>query len=257
MKILVAVKLTFDASQIKFDSSGKPLLDAAPRIMGDADKCAVEEAVRAKEKLGARTAVVTLGASREHERMIRDAYAMGIDEGYMVRIEKPEELSIPSVAELIAGVAGKTGPYDLILLGVGSNDTHSSMLAPMLSLILGYPLLPSIDKLEVKSNGVVGTATLEDGTYKFEAGFPAVVSVTSEANEPRIPTLRAILKSKRVPINQLTPGDLGAEPRKIKIEGLERFVVPRKRVILEAGDASQIEEAIDKLIEELKAEGVF
>lgn len=63
MKVLVAVKLTVDVSQLKFESDGEPLIEAAPKKMGDADKCAVEEAVRLKEKNGARVAAVTVGST--------------------------------------------------------------------------------------------------------------------------------------------------------------------------------------------------
>jgi len=257
LRILVAVKLSLDAGQLKFDSSGHPLIDACPRRMGDADKCAVEEAVRAKEKLGAETVVVTIGGSAEHVRMIRDAYAMGIDKGYIVRIDEPETLSLPTVARIIAEIYGRTGPYDLVFLGVGSNDTHSSMLAPMLSSMLDIPLLPSIDKLDVNNDSVEGIATMEDGSYTFRARFPAVVSITSEANEPRIPTLRAILKSKRIPIQEVSPEDLGVNIEKIRLENVERFIIPRRRILMEAGDQTQIEEAVDKLLEALRSEGVI
>jgi len=102
MKILVPIKLSLDTSQIKFDESTKePIYEAIPKKMSDADKCALEEALKIKDNLNASVTVVTVGYSREHIRMIRDAYAMGVDEAYLIKAPDSDKLSVYSIAVII------------------------------------------------------------------------------------------------------------------------------------------------------------
>lgn len=255
MRILVPVKLTIDVSQLKFESDGSPLLEAAPKKMGEADKCALEEAVRLKEKLGAVIAAATIGSTQEHVRVIRDAYAMGADEGYLVKVKEAGALSALSVSMLLAALAEKTGPYDIIFLGAGSSDTHSSTVGPVLASLLHLPVIAGADSLQVSEELVEAKCVMEDGAYTFKAKPPIVVTVTSEANEPRIPSLKAILRSKRMSVKEFTEEELGQPTEWVKIRDVERYVVPRKRVVWKVEDSP--EEAAEKLLEAFRKEGVI
>ncbi|MEB3756894.1 MAG: electron transfer flavoprotein subunit beta/FixA family protein [Desulfurococcales archaeon] len=256
MKVLVAVKLTYDINQLKFEKDGTPLLDACPRVMGEADKCAMEEAVKLKEAGKAEEVVaITIGSSKEHQRILKDAYAMGATKAALIKVDDPDYLSTLTVANIIASFAKKTGPYDLVLLGSGAGDTHSSVVGPMVASLLNMPLLANADRVIVEENSVTIVSTLEDGQYKFTSQTPAVVTVTSEANEPRIPTIRDILRSKKKPIDEITPEDLEVELAKMNLIEIKKYEVPRKRVKIDATD--NVEEAVDQLIKALEQEGVI
>ncbi|MCE4614846.1 MAG: electron transfer flavoprotein subunit beta/FixA family protein [Desulfurococcales archaeon] len=256
MKVLVAIKLTYDINQLKFEKDGTPLLDACPKVMGEADKCAMEEAARLKESGKAGEVVaLTIGSSKEHQRMLKDAYAMGATKAALFKVDDPDTLSALSVANIIAAFAEKTGPYDLILLGSGAGDTHSSIVGPIVASLLNTPLLANADRVSVEGNNVTIVSTLEDGQYKFTSKTPVVVTVTSEANEPRIPTIRDILRSKKKPIDEVSPEDIGVKLAMIDLVEIKKYEVPRKRVKIEATD--NVEEAIDQLIKTLEQEGVI
>jgi electron transfer flavoprotein beta subunit len=256
LKVLVAVKLTYDVNQLKFEKDGTPLLDACPRVMGEADKCAMEEAVKLKESGKAEEVVaITIGSSKEHQRILKDAYAMGATKAALIKADDPDYLPALTVAKLIASYAGKTGPYDVVLLGSGAGDTHSSVVGPMVASMLNVPLLANADRINVEDNNVTIISTLEDGQYKFTSKIPVVVTVTSEANEPRIPTIRDILRSKKKPIDEVSPEDLGVELNKIDLVEIKKYEVPRKRVKIDATD--NVEEAVEQLIKALEQEGVI
>jgi len=252
VKILTPIKLTLDISQLKYESSGEPLIDIAPRKIGDSDKCAIEEAVRLKEKHNAYTVAVTVGSGPEHERIIRDAYAMGIDEGYIVEVKEYENLQAITIGEIIASLAKKTGPYDLIILGAGSLDTHSYTLGPIIASKIGVPIIAGVDSLSYNDGVFEARCVMEDGTYTYRVSPPIVVTVTTEANEPRIPTLKTILRSKKMEIKKLTAEDLGIELKRIEIEELKRYVVQRKKIIWDAGE--DLEKAIENLVRVLTSE---
>ncbi len=255
-RVLVSIKLTYDVNQLKFEKDGTPILDACPRVMGEADKCAIEEAVKLKESGKAEEVVaLTIGSTKEHQRILRDAYAMGVDKAYMVRLDSDDMATATTIAKIIASFAEKTGPYDIILLGSGASDTHSSVVGPMVASLLGYNLLANADRIEVKDSLVSITSTLEDGQYVVESPLPVVVTVTSEANQPRIPTIRDILRSKKKPIEEIEAADLEADLSRIELVEIKKFEVPRKRIKIDA--TSNVGEAVDKLIKELENEGVI
>jgi len=256
LKVLVAVKLTYDVNQLKFERDGTPLLDACPRVMGEADKCAMEEAARIKEAGKAEEIVaLTIGSSKEHQRILKDAYAMGATKAVSIKVDDPDKLSALTIAAIIASFVKKTGPYDLILLGSGAGDTHSSVVGPMVASLLNMPLLANADRVKVDENDITVMSTLEDGQYKFRSKTLAVVTVTSEANEPRIPTIRDILRSKKKPIDEISPEDLGVKLSKIDLIEIKKYEVPRKSMKIDATD--NVEEAVDQLIKALEQEGVI
>ncbi len=255
MKALVAIKLTYDVNQIKFDKEGNPILDSCPKVMGEADKCAVEEAVRLKERAGAEVTAVTIGSSKEHYRILRDAYAMGVDKAVIVKAENSEKLDALTIARILASLNQRLGPFDVIFVGSGASDTHSSVIGPMLASLLGYKLLANSDKISFEDGKFKVVSTLEDGQYRMEASPPVVITVTSEANEPRIPTIKDILRSKKKPIEEISPSDLGIETREVTLRNLTRYVVPRKRIKIDATE--NVEEAVEKLLKMLEEEGVI
>ena len=255
MKALVAVKLTYDVNQLKFEKDGTPLLDACPKVMGEADKCAVEEAVRFKERAKAEVVALTIGSSKEHYRIIRDAYAMGADKGVVVKVDDPDKIDALTVAKIIAAMNEKFGPFDVIFLGSGASDTHSSVVGPMVASLLGYRLLANADKVSYSDGKFTVISTLEDGQYTFVAEPPVVITVTSEANQPRIPTIKDILRSKKKPIDEITLEDLNVKARELSLENLTKYEVVRKRIKIDATD--NVEEAVEKLIKALEEEGVI
>jgi len=232
MKILVPIKLSLDTSQIKFDeSTGEPIYEAIPKKISDADKCAIEEALKIKDKYQGAVTVVTIGSTKDHYRMLRDAYAMGVDEAYLIKYDSPEYIPANQVANII-----KQG---------------------MLSSLLNYPLMPNVDKLDFDGTFFIGSSNMEDGTYTFKAKPPLIISVSTEANLPRIPTLKDILRAKKMPINELNISDYIESIGKLDIVKVSRYVVERLRNIIKIESEDDVAKAIDMIVNVLKGEGLI
>lgn len=258
MKILVPIKLTYDVSQMKFDAKTlEPILDAVPKMIGDADKCALEEALKIKEKYGGEVIITSIGDSKIHGKIIRDAFAMGASSGYLIKAEKFHELDIYTVGRSIAKLALRTGPYDFILIGSGSSDTHSSYLPPFIATLLDIPAVIGADKLEYRDDIIHITCTYEDGIYKYHIKPPAVISVTTEANMPRIPTIRDILRTKKMKFEEISINELVEKPTYIDLSKISKYTVERKKMILEADSKEEIEDGVEKIFKALKSEGVL
>jgi len=255
--IVVCVKHSYDVQQLKFDpTTRQPMLSEAPKRMSDMDRRAVEEAVRIKEKYGGRVIVVTVGKDDAVDS-IKLAYAMGADEGYLLFDSSADQLDTTTVAKALSEAIKRIGNYDLVLCGSASTDGYSWQVPSKLATFLGIPIAVSVRSLEFRGDHVVVECDFEDAIYKYKLGLPAVVAVTLDINEPRSPTLSAILRASRRPITTWNVEDLGVKTvGGLKVVEVKVPEVKRRRVILDATDERKIPEVVQKLVEELRREGL-
>ena len=84
--------------------------------------------------------------------------------------------------------------------------------------------------------------------------MPVAVTVVSEINEPRIPSLMNIMKAGKKPVTELSLADLGldsasAAPQKTILSNLAEKQ-DRKHIMLEGDASSQAAGLIDALVRE-------
>ncbi len=255
MDIIVCVKPVPDLSQIRIKrETREPVLEGAPLVFGQFEKNALEEAVRLKEKLGGKVTALSLGPAKLKDLII-EALAMGADEAVILTDPTLAGGGSPSTAQLLAAAIRKIGKFDLILMGEGSADNYSGQVTSRLAEVLNLPQITYVRELVVEGNRVRGTRDLEDALEVVEAELPAVVSVTSELNTPRLPPLTAILKASRKPTKTMTPADLGmkASPPMAQMVSNLAPEQERKQVLFE-GDVDQ---TVDELIKALQKEGAL
>ena len=257
MNIIVCVKYSYDVQQIKFDpKTREPMLAAAPKKIGDMDRRALEEAIRIKEKMGGTVRVLSIGPPRT-EDVAKEAYAMGADEVIVVSDEKLKS-DDPNVSAKVLAELIKKYDYDIILCGAASTDGYNWQVAGKIAAILDLPFLPNTVSMEIADGSVVAECDLDDAVYKYKATLPAVVSVSLEINEPRIPTLSAILKASRKQYTKVDLSELGVDVApEISVSKISVPEVVRKRIVMDASEPEKIEEAVTKLLDELKKEGVL
>lgn len=241
--IIVLVKQMPDLEQVKPDpSTGEPQLKGVPLKLETLSENAVEEAVRLKEKNGGKVTALIFG-NEQSGAIMKKAYAMGADEGFVLTgySGNNPSLTARALAEKI-----KTLKHDLILLGNQSADSLSGLLGAKLASVLGVPLLGNANSVEVEGSSVKVKRVLEDNNLIVKAGFPAVVSVTQEINEPRLPPVMQIMAAGRKPINTekaAVEGESGmkvlsnkapkSERKKIVIEDIDKGIAEVAKVIRE------------------------
>jgi len=132
---------------------------------------------------------------------------------------------------------------------------YSGLVPPMLGELLGLPYVGYAKKIDVSGQSAKVERALEDSVELVEAPLPLVVSVVSEINEPRYPTLIQIMQAGKKPMQDLTPEALlpGAGQPVPLMKGMKAQAMARKRVVFEGPP----EETAKKLIEALAAEGVL
>jgi len=253
MKIAVCVKHAIDESELKIDSNGKPQLEGAQTKMGTFDKNAVEEALRIRTSRGGEVIALTVGKA-EAKKSLKEALAMGTDRGIHI-LADTGALNPSRTSEVLAAAITKTGPYDMVLCSEGSSDTYTGLVPPMLAERLDIPYIGYVRKLEVSDQSVRAERSLEESLETVESHMPVVVSVVSEINEPRYPTLIQIMQASKKQVQDLGADQLGLHDSPPATTVLSMAAQPsnRKHVIVEGSP----DEAAAKLVELLVKEGVL
>ena len=84
MKIVVCIKQVPDTNEVKLDPVTNTLIrDGVPSIINPDDKAGVEAALRLKELAGGTVTILSMGPAQAEEA-IREALAMGADEGILL-----------------------------------------------------------------------------------------------------------------------------------------------------------------------------
>jgi electron transfer flavoprotein beta subunit len=252
------LKQAVDVSQLKVDPATRQLVTAgAPRKISDFDKNALEEAIKIKEKLGGVELFTLTVSSEDAKAVLREALAMGADKAYFVNDPAVQGIDTSGTAYILAEAIKKIGQFDLILCGETSLDSFSGLVGSRLAELLNLPLVTFVRKLSVEGDAVLAERALEDANETVKAKMPALIAVTREINQPRIPSLMMIMRASKKEIVNWTLSDLNIEKERIdaKIEVIS-VVAPkteRKRIMI---TGETVEEIAEKLAKALIQEGV-
>jgi electron transfer flavoprotein beta subunit len=260
VNILVLVKQVFQTADLKVDRSSKAIVtQGVPRVISEVDKNALEEAVRIKEKHGGKITAITLGPP-EAKEALREALAMGADEACLLTDPLFEGSDAHATANVLAAAVTKILQYDLVICGAYSEDLFAFQVGPRLAEMCNLPQITYAAKLSLENDRIIVERDLENERQVVEAKLPCLVSVVREINEPRLPTLMAIMAASKKPTNIWNAADLALGPEELGFNGslIEVLrstvtVSERKRILLQ-GEAKEI---APKVAKSLVQEGVL
>lgn len=215
MNICVCVKQVPDTNEIRIDPETNTLIRAGvPSIVNPFDTYALEAAVRLKEKLGGRVIVVSMGPPQAAEA-VRSCLAVGADEGYLISGRKfggSDTLATSYIlSEAIKTIENKEGiSFDLILAGKQAVDGDTAQVAPEIAEHLGLPQVTYALGIDEHDGELRIRRDCDNGYDIISVKLPAVVTVVRLPYEPRYPSIRPWLESKKRNIPVLTESDLGS-----------------------------------------------
>ena len=242
MKIIVPVKRVVDYNvkiRVKADGSGVELANVK-MSMNPFDEIAVEEALRLREAGKAEEVIAVSVGPQQAQETIRTALAMGADRGILVKND--EYVEPLGVAKILKGIVDEEQP-GLVILGKQAIDDDCNQTGQMLAALLGWPQGTFASKLEL-NGGASLTREIDGGLQTLKLQTPMVMTTDLRLNEPRYASLPNIMKAKKKPIDEKTPGDYGVDvaPR-IKVISTEE---PPQR------QAGVIVGSVDELVSKLK-----
>ena len=210
MKVLVPVKRVVDYNvkvRVKADGSGVDLANVK-MSMNPFDEIAVEEAVKLKEKGAATEVVVVSVGPAQAQETIRTALAMGAGRGILVKADGTvEPLAVARILQKLA----ETEKPDLIITGKQAIDDDSNQVGQMLAALLGWGQGTFAHALTLENGQAKIAREIDGGLQTVTVKLPAVMTTDLRLNQPRYASLPNIMKAKKKPIAEQSPGDLGVD----------------------------------------------
>ncbi|MFA6357130.1 MAG: electron transfer flavoprotein subunit beta/FixA family protein [Candidatus Omnitrophota bacterium] len=226
MNIIVCIKQVPETTEVRINPETNTLMrEGVKAIINPFDMYAIEEAVRLKERFGGKISVLTMGPPQA-DGALREAISMGADEGYLVCDRAFAGSDTWATSYTLAGAIKKLGDYDLIICGKQASDGDTAQVGPGISTHLNIPQVTYVKKVEeatLKSMRV--ERMLEEGYEIIETPLPALLTVVKEINEPRIPSLKGLMRAKSAKITMLTQKELELDPQQIGLCGSPTQVV--------------------------------
>lgn len=219
MNIAVCIKQTVDTeAEVGVDAEGRVLTEGQTLVIDPYSEFAVERAVQLVEEHGGEAAVVCVGGD-EALPAVRHALSMGASAGYLIDDPALAGADAAARARVLAAALERLGA-DLVMGGCKSADTASAQTMPRVSELLGAPCVHVVTALEADpaAGTVRAVREIDDGTAVVDVALPAVITAQQGLAEPRYPNVRAIMQSKKKPVDVWTLADLGVEPASVAVE---------------------------------------
>ena len=224
MNIFVTVKQVADPnippSHIQLDADAKRIVSPfgiAP-VMNGYDANALEEALRLRDAHTGKVTAISLGDDSARD-VLKRSVAMGANAAVLLADPQWLHVDAATVGQLIAAGIKKSGPFDLVLSGRQASDTDGGQVLHWIARYLGIPVITPVTKIEaVESDSITVHRLTDDGAQRLKVKLPALLGVSSEMNEPRLPSMRGLMGAGRSMIPAWKKNDLNVELPPARVE---------------------------------------
>ena len=261
MKICVLVKEVPDAAvQKRIDPSTGRMDRSGEKNLNPFDTHAIEAAMQIKEGGSVQVdeiVAVTMGPDSA-QRALHKAVSLGADRSVQLTDDGLAGSDVCASGYALAAVLKKESP-DLVLLGQQSDDGECYTMGAVVADHLQMPSLTQVIKIDTVEGKLTCERQAEYGYDTVEVELPAVISVGDAINEPRYPSLKAIMGAKKKQLDKLSAADAGIEADRVgedgsrtKVVGLNPPPPKEKGTIIEDEDTNETVEKIVAWLDERK-----
>lgn len=260
MKIIVCIKQVPESLDVKIDpETNRIVREGVKSIINPYDMYAIEEGLRLKERFGGEVVSISMGPPQAEEAL-KESIAMGVDEGVLLTDRAFAGSDTLATSYILSCGVKKIGNFDLIISGKETLDGSTGQVGPEMAEFLNIPYITYVSKIENIDNNVMEcTRLMEDHYERIKVKLPALITVVKEINEPRIPSLKGLLKAKKAEIKKITAEQIDGNKEFFGQDGSPTRVVDvwthqiKKEGRVVEGEPEEIAEEI---IKELKKLGV-
>ena len=256
MKICVLVKEVPDAAVEKRINASTGRLDrSGEKNLNPFDTHALEEAMQLKEGKRGEFSVdevvaVTMGPDSA-KRALNKAVSLGADRSVHLSDDSLAGSDVNGTGYALAKVLATESP-DLVLLGQQSDDGECYTIGAVVAEHLGMPSLTQVIDIKVEGGALRCERQAEYGYDTVQVELPAVISVGDAINEPRYPSLKAIMGAKKKPLETKSAGDAGIEADRVGYDHARahcsEFAAPPAKAAGEIFEDEDTNETVEKII---------
>ncbi len=258
MKIVVCIKQVPSTNEVRLDPVTNTILrDGRQSVVNPFDTYAVEQAVQLKEQYTGSVTAVSMGIPAT-ERLLRDVMARGVDRSLLLSDRAFAGADTLATAYTLALGIKQQGEFDLILCGKMAVDGDTAQIGPELAENLGIPHVTDVCEIQTIEDGYLYCKKITDyGVLRMKVRLPALLTVVKDINMPRLPSIAGVRESLTAPFEMLGAKELGADTRRIGLNGSPTQVVKtytpqntRKTTLL-TGSSTEQALAACRLVKEL------
>ncbi|MFL5821159.1 MAG: electron transfer flavoprotein subunit beta/FixA family protein [Solirubrobacteraceae bacterium] len=221
MKICVLVKEVPDAAvEKRIDPSTGRMDRSGEKNLNPFDTHAIEAAMQIKEGGEAdvdEVVAVTMGPPSA-VRALHKAVSLGADRSVHLTDDALAGSDVAATGYALAGALQREEP-DLVLLGQQSDDGECYTIGAVVADHLHMPSLTQVIKIDLEDGRLRCERQAEYGYDTVSVELPAVISVGDAINEPRYPSLKAIMGAKKKPLDTLGLADAEIEASRVGEDG--------------------------------------
>ncbi len=262
VEIVVCIKQVPETRDVAVDEeTGVLRREGVVSILNHFDLYALEAGIRLKERYGGRVSVISMGPPQA-EAVIREAYMMGADRGFLLTDRAFAGADTLATALTLAAGIEKMGTFDIILCGLQTTDGDTAQVGPGIAEILGLPHESNVlsigaivdGKLNVVRDGGVTVDTLA-------VELPCLITVSQSIGEPRLLSYRRKLAMAGAEVTYWSARDLGKDVGVFGLQGsptqVERIFPPERVTGQEIwqGSACELSARLGAKLRELKVVG--
>jgi electron transfer flavoprotein beta subunit len=220
---VVLIKQVPDTKRITGDvmnDDGTVKRSALPAIFNPEDLNALEMAIQIKDKFGGHITVITMGLPGASE-VLRDSLFRGADEAILLT-DRRCAASDTLATSYILSCAVKKINYDIVLCGRQAIDGDTAQVGPQLAEKLGVTQITYVEELtELSGRTITARRNIGNGWQLVKAELPVLLTVTGDANEPRVAAAKKMMnyKNAQAPVEveqKIKAENPGADEMEIK-----------------------------------------
>jgi electron transfer flavoprotein beta subunit len=253
VNIVACYKIVPEEQDIAVKPDRTLAFEKAELKIGQYDLPAIEAGVKLVEEAGGKMSILSIGSKQiDNSELIKGALSRGPQELFMVIDDDLDGADANQTASVLAA-ALRSISFDLVICGEGSSDIYAQQVGAQLGEMLGVNVFNAVSRIVPRGDSVLIERTLEKEIEVLEVPLPAVLSVTTDINLPRIPQLKDILAAGKKPVTKWGLADVGVELNNAVevVSTLAPVSIERKQIIIEGNADEDMNNFLQNIRKEL------
>ncbi len=217
MHIVVCVKQVPDSAQIRVHPvTNRIMRQGVPAIINPFDLFALEEALRIKDRTGARVTVISMGPPAA-EAVMKKCLSFGADEAILLTdmaFAGADTLATTFVLMSAIRQIAKAHPVDIVFTGKQTIDGDTAQVGPGIAIRLGWQLLTYVSRIrsvDSDTRQIVIERRAEGGVQVLESRLPCVITLLEDINEMRFADMPGMFRAARYDVRRWGVAGAGIE----------------------------------------------
>ncbi len=201
LRMIVTVKQVPDTHNVTGDAmkdDGTVNRAALPTIFNPEDLNALEEALKLKERTGGHITCISMGPPNAVE-VLKECLYRGADDAILISDRRFAGADTLATSYALKCAIEQVGKYDLILCGRQAIDGDTAQVGPQIAEKLEINQLTCVAAVtEIDNKSITAKRSVEDGYEIVKSDFPALLTITASANEPRSANAKKVMTYKNI-----------------------------------------------------------